>query len=64
MDIASGWEQAVKNASNAEATARPDRDAALLELLGDVKSVPLWKFLRVSGSIAVLQLEAGYRAGL
>ncbi len=44
MEIANGWEHAVKNASNAVARVRPDGIAVLLELLGEIKLVPLWKF--------------------
>ena len=44
MEIANGWEQAVRNASNAVARVRPDGIPVLLELLEEIKSVPLWKF--------------------
>ena len=44
MEIANGWEQAVRNASNAATRVRLDGIAVLLELLEEIKSVPLWKF--------------------
>jgi hypothetical protein len=44
MEIANGWEQAVRNASNAAARVRPDGIVVLPELLEEIKSVPLWKF--------------------
>ena len=61
MEIAIGWAQAAKKVSEAVARARPVENAALLVLLGDVKSLPLWKFSRVSGSIAHSKLEVGSR---
>jgi hypothetical protein len=39
MEIANGWEQAVRNASNAAARVRLDGIAVLLELLEEIKSV-------------------------
>lgn len=64
MEIAIGWVQAVKKVSDAVTSARPVENAALLVLLVDVKLLPLWKFLRFSGSIATSKLKDGYLAGL
>ena len=64
MEIAIGWVQAVKKVSDAVTSARPVGNAALLVLLVDVKLLPLWKFLRFSGSIATSKLEDGYCAGI
>ena len=64
MEIAIGWVQAVKKVSDAVTSARPVGNAALLVLLVDVKLLPLWKFLRFSGSIATSKLKDGYCAGL
>ena len=63
MEIAIGWVQAVKKVSDAVTSARPVGNAALLVLLVDVKLLPLWKFLRFSGSIATSKLKDGYCAG-
>ena len=64
MEIAIGWVQAVKKVSDAVTSARPVGNAALLVLLVDVKLLPLWKFLRFSGSIATSKLKDGYCAGI
>ena len=64
MEIAIGWVQAVKKVSDAVTSARPVGNAALLVLLVDVKLLPLWKFLRFSGSIATSKLKDGYCAGM
>ena len=64
MEIAIGWVQAEKKVSDAVTSARPVENAALLVLLVDVKLLPLWKFLRFSGSIASSKLSDGYCAGL
>ena len=64
MEIAIGWVQAVKKVSDAVTSARPAENAALFILLVDVKLLPLWKFLRFSGSIATSKLKDGYLAGL
>ena len=64
MEIAIGWVQAVKKVSDAVTSARPVGNAALLVLLVDVKLLPLWKFLRFSGSIATSKLKDGYCTGL
>ena len=64
MEIAIGWVQAVKKVSDAVTSARPAGNAALLVLLVDVKLLPLWKFLRFSGSIATSKLKDGYCAGI
>ncbi|MEC7996908.1 MAG: FKBP-type peptidyl-prolyl cis-trans isomerase [Pseudomonadota bacterium] len=63
MEIAIGWVQAVKKVSDAVTSARPVGNAALLVLLVDVKLLPLWKFLRFSGSIATSKLKDEYCAG-
>ena len=63
MEIAIGWVQAVRKVSDAVTSARPVGNAALLVLLVDVKLLPLWKFLRFSGSIATSKLKDGYCAG-
>ena len=49
MEIAKGWEQAVKNASNAVARVRLGGIAVLLELLGEVKSVPFVEIFTLLG---------------
>ncbi len=64
MEIAIGWVQAEKKISDAVTSARPVEIAALLVLLVDVKLLPLWKFLRFSGSIATSKLKDGYCTGL
>ena len=64
METAIGWVQAEKKVSDAVTSARPVENAALLVLLVDVKLLPLWKFLRFSGSIATSKLKDGYSAGL
>ena len=61
MEIAIGWVQAVKKVSDAVTSARPVGNAALV-LLVDVKLLPLWKFLRFSGSIATSKLKDRYCA--
>lgn len=63
MEIAIGWVQAEKKVSDAATSAKPVENA-LLVLLVDVKLLPLWKFLRFSGSIATSKLKDGYCAGL
>ena len=60
MEIAIGWVQAEKKVSDAVTSARPAENAGLLVLLVDVKLLPLWKFLRFSGSIATSELKEGY----
>lgn len=64
MEIAIGWVQAVKKVSDAVTSARPVGNAALLVLLVDVKLLPLWKYLRFSGSIATSKLKVVYCAGI
>ena len=64
MEIAIGWVQAEKKNSDAVRSARPVENVALVVLLVDVKLLPLWKFLRFSGSIATSKLKDGYCAGL
>ena len=64
MEMAIGWVQAEKKVSDAMTTARPVENAALLVLLVDVKLLPLWKFLRFSGSIATSKQKDGYGTGL
>lgn len=64
MEIAIGWVQAEKKVSDAVTSARPAENAALFILLVDVKLLPLWKFLRFSGSIATSKLKDGFCAGL
>ena len=64
MEIAIGWAQAENSVSDAVTSARPVEYVALLVLLVDVKLLPLWKFLRFSGSIATSKLKDGYCAGL
>ena len=64
MEIAIGWVQAEKKVSDAVTSARPVENAALFVLLVDVKLLPLWKFLRFSGSIATSKLKDGYCAGI
>lgn len=64
MEIAIGWVQAEKKVSDAVTSARPVENAALFILLVNVKLLPLWKFLRFSGSIASSKLSDGYCAGL
>ena len=64
MEMAIGWVQAEKKISDAVTTARAVENVALLVLLVDVKLLPLWKFLRFSGSIATSKLKDGYCTGL
>ena len=64
MEIAIGWVQAEKKISVAVTSARPVGNAALLVLLVDVKLLPLWKFLRFSGSIATSEPKEGYCSSL